>query len=117
MNMFSVALGALMQAGWLDDFSAWLWKVVKLIWDAVVDFFQDLFVFWLEQTFTLILYVMSLIPVPDFISSNSIGSLLGQAGSTILWWCDILQVGPSLTVISAAMVFYVIRRIVTVGIW
>ncbi|RNK86829.1 phage coat protein, partial [Xanthomonas vasicola pv. vasculorum] len=27
-----------MQAGWFNDLTAWLWRAVKLVWQAVVDF-------------------------------------------------------------------------------
>ncbi|RNL07802.1 phage coat protein, partial [Xanthomonas vasicola pv. vasculorum] len=33
-----------MQVGWLSDLTAWIWKAVKLIWQAFADFIGDLFV-------------------------------------------------------------------------
>jgi hypothetical protein len=106
-----------MQAGWLTDLTKWLWDAIKDFFDAITSFISDLFVVWLEQSLNAILYVLSLLPLPDFMQGQSVGSMLGQAGSTILWFADVFQIGPSLTMIGAAMIFYVIRRVLTVGIW
>ncbi|WP_324097471.1 hypothetical protein [Xanthomonas euvesicatoria] len=55
---------------------------------------------------------------PACISSpQSIGGMLGNAGSTILWFADVFKIGPALVMIGAAMVFYLLRRVLTVGIW
>ena len=106
-----------MQAGWFNDLTAWLWRAVKMVWQAVVDFVGDLFVMCLEQSLSAILYVLTLLPMPDFMKGQSIGGMLGNAGSTILWFADVFKIGPALVMIGAAMVFYLLRRILTVGIW
>ncbi|KAB0515654.1 hypothetical protein F7R02_25890 [Xanthomonas cissicola] len=64
-----------------------------------------------------LLYVLTLLPMPDFMKGQSIGGMLGNAGSTILWFADVFKVGPALVMIGAAMVFYLLRRVLTVGIW
>ncbi|MFA0925153.1 phage coat protein, partial [Xanthomonas fragariae] len=38
-----------MQAGWLSDLTAWIWKAVKTVWQAFADFFSDLFVLFLDK--------------------------------------------------------------------
>ncbi len=106
-----------MQAGWLDDLTAWIWKVVKLVFDAFMDFVNDLFVRTLEQVLTLVLLVLKLLPLPDFMKGQSIGSMLANGGSTILWFADLFQIGPSIVLIGVAMVFYLLRRVLTLGIW
>ena len=55
-----------MHVGWFDDLTAWLWRAVKMVWQAIVDFVGDLFVMWLEQSLSAILYVLTLLPMPDF---------------------------------------------------
>ncbi|MEN9184198.1 phage coat protein, partial [Xanthomonas vesicatoria] len=44
-------------------------------------------------------------------------AMLGNAGSTILWFADVFMIGPSLVAIGAAMIFYLLRRVLTLGIW
>lgn len=94
-----------MQAGWFNDLTAWLWRAVKMVWQAIVDFVGDLFVMWLEQSLSAILYVLTLLPMPDFMKGQSIGGMLGNAGSTILWFADVFMIGPALVMIGAAMIF------------
>ncbi|MCC7635362.1 phage coat protein [Stenotrophomonas rhizophila] len=106
-----------MYAGWLDDITAWLWKVVKLFFDALTDFIGDLFVRTLEQIFSVILLVLEYIPLPEFMSQNSIGSMLANGGGTVLWFAEVFQIGPSMVLIGIAIVFYLLRRVLTIGIW
>ncbi|ASL00845.1 phage coat protein [Xanthomonas campestris pv. merremiae] len=106
-----------MYAGWFTDLTAWVWRAVKAVWHAFADFIGDLFVMWLEQSLSAILYVLSLLPMPDFMKGQSIGAMLGNAGSTILWFADVFMIGPSLVAVGAAMIFYLLRRVLTLGIW
>lgn len=107
----------LMHVGWLSDLTQWLWQLVNAIWQAFVDFVDDLFVTVLEKSLAVVVYVLNLISVPDFMRDHSIGSLLGEAGDTILWLVHILRIDESLMVIGIGMSFYVMRRILTLGIW
>ncbi|MET3148412.1 UNVERIFIED_ORG: hypothetical protein ABIB63_004210 [Xanthomonas axonopodis] len=97
--------------------TAWIFKALKVLWQAFADFMSDLFVMWLEQSLSAVLYVLSLLPMPDFMKGQSIGAMLGNAGSTILWFADVFMIGPSLVAIGAAMIFYLLRRVLTLGIW
>jgi len=106
-----------MSAGWLTDLTKWLWDALKAFFAALVDFFNDLFVLVLDQICDAMLYVLSLLGLPDFMKDNSIGGMLGNAGSTILWFAELFQIGPSMVMIGVAIIFYLLRRILTVGIW
>lgn len=106
-----------MYAGWLDDLTAWMWKVLKIFFDALVAFAHDLIIRTLEQIFTVILLLLELLPMPEFLEGVSLGGMLASGGSSILWFADLFQIGPSLVLIGTAMVFYLIRRVLTVGIW
>jgi len=107
----------LLSAGWLTDFTNWLVAVVKAVWDSFVDFMGDLFLVWLAMTFNTIHAVIELIPAPTFLASNNLQTLFGQAGSTIGWLIATFQIDKCLGVIGTASVFYIVRRILTVGIW
>lgn len=106
-----------MQAGWLTDITQWLWDAIKDVWEAFVTFVGDLLVMWLEQSLGAILYVIDKLPLPDFMQGQSIGGMMGQAGNTALWFAQVFQIGPSLTMLGAAMIFYIVRRVLTLGIW
>lgn len=106
-----------MNAGWLTDLTAWIWKTLKLFFDALVDLAGDMFLRTLEQLTACILFVLSLLPLPDFMKGVSLGGMLANGGSTILWFSTLFQVGPSLAMIGSATIFYFVRRVLTVGIW
>lgn len=101
----------------LKKITDWLVQLVKDLWDAFTDFMSDWFLSWLEFQLNLVTYMIHHIPSPDFLSQHSIGSLLGSAGPTVAWAVNVFQVGPSAAVISSAIVFFILRRIFTLGIW
>lgn len=106
-----------MFAGWLDDLTAWLWKVVILIFEALFDLIGDSFVRGFQMITSAILYVLSKMPLPEFMEGTSIGSILAQGGGTVMWFAELFQLGPSMVMIGIAMVFYLLRRVLTIGIW
>lgn len=106
-----------MTAGWLTDVTNWLKEQIVAVWNAFVEFMGDLFLTWFQHIVDVNLYALSLLPVPDFLNGQTLGGMLGQAGPTVLWLVDVFQIGPSMAAISAAMVFYVVRRFITLGIW
>ncbi|WP_313178533.1 phage coat protein [Stenotrophomonas sp.] len=106
-----------MQAGWMTDLTNWLLGVIKQIFAALWDMAMDIIVAAFERLLAVVLLALSYLPLPDFMQSQSIGAMLANGGSTILWFADLFQIGPSLVLIATAIVFYLLRRILTVGIW
>ncbi len=106
-----------MNAGWLTDLTQWIWDTIKEVFQAFTDFVEDFFVHGFEHLLNLVLFILALLPLPEFMQGQSIGSMLGNAGSTVLWFADIFQIGPSMVLIGVAIVFYLLRRILTIGIW
>ncbi len=107
----------LLRAGWLTDLTNWLLGIVKGVWDAFTRFMGDLLLIWLKHQFDMVLMLVEKLPVPEFLSQNNLQSLFGQGGATIGWWISVLQIDKCFTVIGAALVFFIVRRIVTLGIW
>ena len=101
----------------LEKLTNWLREQLLAIWEAFTQFLSDLFLIWLEQQLNMIVWVFSHIPAPEVLKQQSLGSLLGNAGPSVSWAIGIFQIGPSATVISGAMVFYIVRRLFTLGIW
>ena len=112
MNILNVA-----KAGWLGDLTDWLVDQIKAVWNALVAFLGDLFLTWVQHTIDMLVWVLAKIPVPDFLTSQSLGTMLGNAGPTVLWFCDVFMIPQCMSVLASAMVFSVIRKLVTVGIW
>ena len=103
--------------GWLLDLTKWLWEVVKAVWQSVVDFVDDLFVTILEKTLAVVFHALNIVSIPDFMRDHSIGALLGEAGSTILWFVHILRINDALMVIGVAMIFFVKRKLMLSRSW
>lgn len=101
----------------LTKLTNWLKEQILAVWNAFIEFMGDLFLTWVEHSLTMILWVLDRLPVPDFLQGQSIGSILGQAGPTVGWMVTTFRVGESLSVIGAAMAFYIVRRLLTLGIW
>ena len=101
----------------LDDLSNWLKEQIIAVWQAFVDFMTVLFLVWLKQTFDVIVFVVGLIPEPTFLGGENLGSIMGRAGPMVGWFIMTFRIGESLTVLGAAMAFYIVRRLATLGIW
>lgn len=101
----------------LKGITDWLREQILKIWEAFAGFMEDLFLIWVEHTLDMVIFVFGLVPAPDFLSQHTLGSLLGQAGPTVGWLVMTFRIGEGLALISSAMAFYLVRRILTVGIW
>lgn len=106
-----------MHAGWLDDLTNWLRELVEKLWDAIEAFFTDLILLALETGLDLLATAFESLPVPDFMSTYSIGGLLGNAGPTVGWFVSTFKISECMAVIGAGYVFRITRKIVTMGKW
>lgn len=92
---------------WLKD---WL--------TAFKDWLLDGLQYVLLKTFELFLEGVALVieamPAPDFITEYSLSDLIDP---DILWMLHNSGVSTALSIISAAMVFRLLRRLLTLGIW
>jgi hypothetical protein len=105
------------QVGWLDDFTGWLAKIWRAIWHAFVDFLVDFVLIVVKIVGTAFSYVISLIPVPDFLTNNTVGGLLGGAGPVIGWLATQMQLSTALGFIAAGYAFRLTRKFFTLGQW
>lgn len=106
-----------MLAGWIDDFKQWLWNLVLKIFDTLWEMVIASVVRTFKMLTELILYVLAKLPLPEFMQNTSIGDILSKGGNTVMWFVQLFQIGPSLAMIGVAIVFYLLRRVLTLGIW
>lgn len=103
---------------WFDKLVDWFGRQLSELWDAFSRFMSDLFWMWLEHWFGLVLFLLSKIPgIGDSFDPAAIQNALVSAGPTVMWLAGVLQVGPGLGLIGVGIVFYFVRRIITIGIW
>lgn len=106
-----------MRAGWLTDLTNWLLEQIKAVWDAFMAFMGDLFFIWFEHQLQALTVVFSLLPAPEFLNGSNLQTLFGSGGPTIGWLIATFQIDKCMGVVSAACVFYIVRRFLTLGIW
>lgn len=105
------------QAGWLTDFTNWLLEAFKAIFREFMQFAVDLFFLWLANILDMWLFIIQQIPVPSFLTTYNLTSLLGPAGPTIAWLMTTLRIGEGLSIIGAGYAFRLTRKFVTLFQW
>lgn len=103
--------------GWLTDLTNWLSEQIAAFWAALVAFFKDLLVSFVEVVCDFAATVIEAIPVPDFIQTYSLDVLLGNAGPSIAWAVGTFKIGEGLTLIAAGYAFRLLRKAFTLGQW
>lgn len=103
--------------GWLTDLTNWLAEQIAAFFNALESLLTDLLVMWLEQTCTMVLWVLDHIPLPDWVSTYSLCNLLAQTGPTVTWALDTFRVGEALGLVAAGYGFRLLRKVVTLFQW
>lgn len=103
--------------GWLTDITNWFRDAIKDVWQAIVDFFNDLILFGLDGILSLAAVAINAIPAPSFLQSYSIGSIVGAAGPTVGWIVVNFRIAESLSIIAAAYAFRLTRKLFTLFQW
>lgn len=105
-------------SGWkLSDLTDWLGEQIKSVWDSFVEFMGDLLVMAVETATDVVVAALDLLPVPDFITTYSICGLLNQAGPLAAWVVSTFRVSEGLLIVAAAIVFRLLRVVLTLFQW
>lgn len=89
-------------------------QFVKDIFEALGNFVDAVFLRLLEWLLDGIAYIIESISPPEFLSQYSLQDTIPDS---IVWFLQQSQFGTCLAIISAAYIFRIIRRFVTLGIW
>jgi hypothetical protein len=92
---------------WIIDF---LKNFITWLYDVLLYIPQKLFDLFLQALLVLI----KSIPMPDFMVDNKLSDLIG---SDLMFFLSMSGLGVALPIIGSAYVFYLFRRILTIGIW
>ena len=103
--------------GLLAQLTGWLVSTLKVYWDAFVVFMGDFFVSGVEGVLSIFVMALNALPVPDFLTTYSLNSLLAQSGGTIMWLVGTFKIGECLGVIAAGWAFRLLRKLFTLGQW
>ncbi|MEP6485362.1 MAG: phage coat protein [Rudaea sp.] len=117
LTRLSVSLSISPSVGWYDDITGWFVKIVRAIWRAFTDLIGDVIVLVFKAVLAAFSYIVNLIPVPAFMTDNTVGSLLGNAGPVVGWLASEMQLSAALGFIAAGYAFRLTRKLLTLGQW
>lgn len=92
----------------------WLYDWLEKFKDWIIDFFKWALGYAVDQILSAILWIIQQIPVPDFVENANIGDYID---ADILWMLNQASVGEAFLIMAAGITFYMLRRIMTLGIW
>lgn len=101
----------------MADFVKWLIDFVKSIITALWDFVSDIFVYLAGLLFDLISYVINHIPVPDFLTSSSLGVMFSGIDPSILYFAQYFKLTECFALIASAVAFRLLRKFLTLFQW
>jgi len=90
---------------------------IKGIWDDFTQWASDFPIAVLKGFLDAVYYVISLIPVPDFLSNYQIGSILGPVEPYIGYFVQQTGVGNALLIVLSGVTFRLTRKLLTLGQW
>jgi hypothetical protein len=103
--------------GWLTRLTDWFKDTFLTIFHAFQAFVHDQIIGCVHTCLDVALTVINAIPVPDFISSYSLGSLLSQTGPTMGWIMVTFKVPEAFGLLAAGWIFRLTRKLLTLGQW
>lgn len=100
----------------LKQFTDWLWSLVVAMFAAVWDFVQDAFVTVLDSVVGAFVYIVTLIPVPSWLSGG-LGSAWGGMDGGVIWLATQCGVPAALAIVGAGYAFRMTRKFFTLFQW
>lgn len=105
---------------WFTSLFSWLARIFQWFKGMFVDFLEflaDLPVLILEGILDGVVYVLSGIPVPDFMQAGAIQGLFNNLSSDVLYFIDFFGIDLGLVVIGGGVLFRLTRKALTLGQW
>lgn len=102
---------------WIADLTQWLFDLVVKFVTAIWDFVLDVVIELLDLVLMVLAEAVKAIPVPDFVTQYSLGSLIRQMDSDILFFVGILQIPLGLSFLAAGFGVRMVRKAVTLFQW
>lgn len=107
----------------LDSFRNWLRDMIEsfVLWivhlcQAIFQWFEDMLLNTLEKLLTAIRFVISSIPVPDFLQ-YSLQDLFNYIPSDVVYFLNQSGISQALMFISLGVAFRMVRKVATLFQW
>ena len=85
--------------------------------DAVRTALHDMLIAWLDSAFELLKVAVYALPAPEFLQGLSLNDVFSQGGPWVQFIVGQLRLGECLSIIGAAYVFRMLRKLFTFGLW
>lgn len=102
---------------WLTDLTNWLREQFLTLWNALKDFLGDLLLNWLEMVCDFWATAVESITPPEFLTTYSLDTLLGNAGPSIAWLSATFKLPEAMAILAAGWAFRLLRKLFTLGQW
>jgi hypothetical protein len=102
---------------WLTDLKNWLLGVLHDLWDAWTGFYHDMSLQLIKTVFQAVGQIAKTIPVPQWMSQYSVGTLLGQLDPSLGYFVDRIGLGAGIGLLGLGYAFRVVRKVVTAFQW
>ena len=103
--------------GWLASITSWFVTLFTDVFTALVSWVHDAVLWALDGFLSALAAIITAIPVPSFMTTSSIGSLMTGLPSFAQYVLSNLNLAAPLATISAAVVFRLTRKLFTLGQW
>lgn len=97
--------------------TTWAKEQITSLWADFSDFMADLQTDFIELVLSFVKAIVYLIPAPDFLSQISFCAMLNAAGPWTAFIVAQLRVGEAIAVLTAALVFRLVRVFLTLFQW
>ncbi len=101
----------------ITEFTQWILNLIVKLFAAVWDFLGDIAIWIFKGVLTAIAALVTAIPAPAFLTSNSLTSLIGSMGGDILYFVGAFHLPECFAIIGAGFAFRMLRKILTLGQW
>ncbi|MBH1430616.1 hypothetical protein I5U42_04755 [Stenotrophomonas maltophilia] len=97
--------------------TTWAKEQLTSLWADFSDFMTDLQTDFIELVLSYVKAIVYLIPAPDFLSQISFCAMLNAAGPWTAFIVAQLRVGEAIALLTAALIFRLVRVFLTVFQW
>lgn len=101
----------------MTEFANWLLQLVKDLFVSIWDFFLDLAIETASLIFQALVAIISAIPVPSFLSSNSLSLAFASIPPEVWFFAGHFKFAECLAILAAAVAFRLLRKLATLGQW
>ncbi|MGA4637426.1 hypothetical protein ACPA5B_26470 [Pseudomonas solani] len=107
-------------ASWLGAIARFFLRIfewLKGLFLDVMEFFLDLPLVVFKGVIEGALYLLTAIPVPDFLASYSLGAMFAALPAALQFFVGAFNLHLVFLIISAGVAFRLLRKVLTLGQW